>query len=115
MWETWVCSLGWEGPLEEGTNWEYMATHSSILAWKIPWTEEADRLQSMGCKELDMIEGRQFLSFFSGQWCLYTHSFADTDVLQTFAKNDVNLGSVALIDAVYQIKRDLFWFLLLRV
>ena len=33
--ETWVYSLGWEDPLEEG-----MATHSSILAWKIPWTEE---------------------------------------------------------------------------
>ena len=35
MWETWVRSLGWEDPLEEG-----MATHSSILAWRIPWTEE---------------------------------------------------------------------------
>ena len=35
MQETWVQSLGWEDPLEEG-----MATHSSILAWKIPWTEE---------------------------------------------------------------------------
>ena len=36
-------SLGWEDPLEEE-----MATHSSILAWKIPWTEEPDGLQSMG-------------------------------------------------------------------
>ena len=43
MWETWVQSLGWEDPLEKG-----MATHSSILAWRIPWTEEPDRLQSMG-------------------------------------------------------------------
>ena len=33
-----------------------MATHPSILAWKIPWTEEPDRLQSMGCKELDTTE-----------------------------------------------------------
>ena len=33
MQETWVCSLGWEDPLEKGT-----ATHSSILAWRIPWT-----------------------------------------------------------------------------
>ena len=33
--ETWVCSLGWEDPLEEG-----MATQSSILVWRIPWTEE---------------------------------------------------------------------------
>ena len=43
MQETWVQSLGWEDPLEEG-----MATHSSILAWRIPWTEAPDRLQSMG-------------------------------------------------------------------
>ena len=43
MQETWVQSLGWEDPLEEG-----MATHSSILAWRIPWTEEPGGLQSMG-------------------------------------------------------------------
>ena len=40
---TQVQFLGWEDPLEES-----MATHSSILAWRIPWTEEPDRLQSMG-------------------------------------------------------------------
>ena len=43
MLETWVQSLGWEDPLEKG-----MATHSGILAWRIPWTEEPDRLQTMG-------------------------------------------------------------------
>ena len=43
LWETWVQSLGQEDTLEEE-----MATHSSILAWKIPWTEEPGRLQSMG-------------------------------------------------------------------
>ena len=43
IWETSVQFLGWEDPLEKG-----MATHSRILAWKIPWTEEPDRLQSMG-------------------------------------------------------------------
>ena len=43
MWETWVQSLDWEDPLEKG-----MATHSSILAWRIPWTREPGRLQSMG-------------------------------------------------------------------
>ena len=43
MWETWVRSLGWENPLQKGT-----ATHSSILAWRIPWAEETGRLQSMG-------------------------------------------------------------------
>ena len=41
--ETWVRSLDWKDPLEEG-----MATHSSILAWRIPWTEEPGGLQSMG-------------------------------------------------------------------
>ena len=43
MQETWVQALGWEDPLEKE-----MATHSSILAWKIPWTEEPGGLQSMG-------------------------------------------------------------------
>ena len=43
MQETWVQSLGQENPLEK----EGMATHSSILAWRIPWTEEPGRLQSM--------------------------------------------------------------------
>ena len=43
MQETWVRFLGWEVPLEEG-----MTTHSSILAWRIPWTEEPGGLQSMG-------------------------------------------------------------------
>ena len=41
MQETWVQSLGWEDPLEKG-----MATHSSLLAWRIPWTEEPGGLQS---------------------------------------------------------------------
>ena len=43
MRETWVRFLGWEDPLEED-----MATHSSILAWRIPWTEEPGGLQPMG-------------------------------------------------------------------
>ena len=47
MQETWVQSLGWEGPLEEG-----MATHSSILAWKIPWAEEPGGLQSVGSQRV---------------------------------------------------------------
>ena len=45
--ETWVQSLGQEGPLEKG-----MATHSSILAWRIPWTEKPGRLQSMGLQRV---------------------------------------------------------------
>ena len=51
MQETWVQYLDGENPLEKG-----LATHSSILTWRIPWTEEAGGLQSMGQKELDMIE-----------------------------------------------------------
>ena len=47
MQETWVRSLGWEDPLEEG-----MATHSSMLAWRIPWTEEPGGLQSMGSRRV---------------------------------------------------------------
>ena len=46
MLETWVLSLGWEDALEKG-----IITHCSILAWRIPWTEEPGGLQSMGCKE----------------------------------------------------------------
>ena len=47
MWENWVQFLGWEDTLEKGT-----ATHSSILACRIPWTEEPDRLQSMGSQRV---------------------------------------------------------------
>ena len=43
--------MGWEDTLEKG-----MATHPSILAWRIPWTEEPDMLQSRGHKELDTTE-----------------------------------------------------------
>ena len=51
MWETWVRALGPEEPLEKE-----ITTHSSILAWRIPWTEEPGRLQSWSCKESDMTE-----------------------------------------------------------
>ena len=47
MWETWVRSLGWEDPLEKR-----MAAHFSILAWRIPWTEEPGKLQSMGLQRV---------------------------------------------------------------
>ena len=51
MQETWVRALGWEDPLGKGK-----ATHSRILAWRIPWTEEPGGLPSMGSKELNMTE-----------------------------------------------------------
>ena len=51
MWETQAPSLGQEDPLEKG-----MTTHSSILAWRIPWTEHSDKPQSMGRNESDTTE-----------------------------------------------------------
>ena len=51
MLEMWVQSLGHEDPLEKET-----ATHFSVLAWRIPWTEEPGGLSSMGCRESDMTE-----------------------------------------------------------
>ena len=44
----WVQSLGWENPLEKG-----MATHTSIPAWRVPWTEKPGKLQSRGLQEAD--------------------------------------------------------------
>ena len=55
MWETWVRSLGLKDPLEKE-----MATRSSILAWRIPWTEELGGLQSWGRKKSDTTECLHF-------------------------------------------------------
>ena len=51
MWETWVCSLGWEDPLEKGK-----ATHSSILTWRIPWTVAHQAPMSMGILQAKILE-----------------------------------------------------------
>ena len=56
---------GWEDPLEKG-----MATHSSILAWRIPWTEEPGQLQSMGSQELDTTEQ---LTLFTSRLIIVLH------------------------------------------
>ena len=70
MWETWVWFLSGEDPLEKG-----MATHSSILAWRIPWTEEPGRLQSMGSQRVrhDWVVFTFTLSFL--KTCLNNSSF----------------------------------------
>ena len=60
--ETWVWSLGCDDPLEEG-----MATHSSILAWRIPWMEDPGRHSPWDRKESDMTERL----YFFGSTCLY--------------------------------------------
>ena len=49
MWESWVQALGWEDPLEKQT-----VIHSRTIAWKVPWTEEPGRLQSMGSQRVRM-------------------------------------------------------------
>ena len=64
MQETWVQSLAQEDALKKG-----MATHSSILAWRIPWTEEPGGLESMGHKELDTTK---WLTFFIKQSRVYS-------------------------------------------
>ena len=61
MWETRVRSLGQEDPLEKE-----MATHSSILAWRIPWTEEPGGLQSTGSQRVDTTEWLYLLTYLPG-------------------------------------------------
>ena len=58
MWETQIRFLGWEDPLEKE-----MAIHSTTLAWKIPWTEEPDRLQSMGSQSRTRLSNFTSLHF----------------------------------------------------
>ena len=65
VWETQIGSLGWEDPLEKG-----MATHSSILAWRMPWTEEPGRLQSMGLQRVGQDQVTNTLTSLSS----FTHS-----------------------------------------
>ena len=59
-----VQSLSWEDPLEEGK-----ATHSSILAWSIPWTEEPGGLQSIGFKESNMTEATERRTAYDSLAC----------------------------------------------
>ena len=66
MQEPWVQSLGQEDPLEKE-----MATHSSTVAWRIPWTEESGRLQSMGLQVSDTTER---LNPHQQAFCVYTNT-----------------------------------------
>ena len=68
MRETWVRSLGWEDPLEEG-----MATHFSILAWRIPWSDEPGRLQSIGSQRV----GHDLVTFTSLHFTSHIKCFPD--------------------------------------
>ena len=66
MWEAWVWSLGWEDPLEKGK-----ATHSSILTWIFPWTEEPGGLQSMGLQRVGHDWVTNTFTFFLSSWVTY--------------------------------------------
>ena len=72
MRETWVWSLGWKDPLEKGT-----ATHSDILAWMIPWTEEPGGLQSTGLQRVR----HDWATFTSLHWRLWSPRIATTQSL----------------------------------
>ena len=76
MWETRLRSLGWEDPLEKE-----MTTHSSILAWRIPWTEEPGRLQSTGLQSLTRPSNFTFT---------FSASFAETIVMKVFVSGIYN-------------------------
>ena len=75
MQETWVRPLGQEDPLEKE-----MATHSSTLAWKIPWTEKPGRLQSMESQRVrhDWVTSLSF-TFVNVSWCFHYHLWASDE------------------------------------
>ena len=84
MWETWIQSLGWEDPLEES-----MATHSSILAWRIPWTEEPGGLQSTGLQRIGWLSIHSaqhiLLSIVAAQSYISTNSVCGFPLLHILA------------------------------
>ena len=69
-----VLSLGWEDPLEEGR-----ATHSSILAWKMPWIEEPGRLQSMGSQRAGHDQGN--LAYMLADTWVHTTALYSTEII----------------------------------
>ena len=77
MWETQVWSLSWDNPLEKE-----MATCSSILTWKIPWTEKPGRLQSMGSQRVGHDWATSVSFFLSFLYFLYANPLSDVYILQ---------------------------------
>ena len=99
---TWIQSLGWEDPLEEG-----MATHSGILAWRIPWTEEPGGLQSVGSqsqtglKQLSPHIGTQAEKggTWQGRWsvCLKPSVQKTVILLASHFSSDIKKSSLVLL------------------
>ena len=85
--ETWVPFLGQEGPLEKK-----MATHSSVLAWIVPWTEEPGGLQSMGVtKESDMTE--QISTHTHTHTCTRTHTHTHSGQLRILTSHGYSMAT----------------------
>ena len=80
MQKTWVQSLGWEDPLEKR-----MATHSSILAWRTPWTEEPGQLQSMGLQRIGHDLGTNTYTHTRTHTHTHTHTFLSSTVVFLYA------------------------------
>ena len=92
----WVQSLGWQVPLEEGT-----ATHSSILAWRIPWTEEPGRLQSIGLQR-----DRHNWSDLA-----HTHAYMYIYLYESMVFHTVSAEEMgtAKTNGVYKVVRETLW------
>ena len=86
MWETWVQSLGREDPLEKE-----MATHSSTLAWRIPWTEEPGELQSMGlhgvAKSWTRLSNLTFIFTLSD--AVFQHETYEKNIIRNVISNNI--------------------------
>ena len=110
MQETWVQSLIWEDPLEQG-----MATYSSILAWKIPWTEEPGSYSPVGQKEMDGHDWSDWtLTTYSIQWSLtntiMTMPLKDGKKNQSSVRRGINIWlSVHTHTCMKYIKRGVEW------
>ena len=98
--ETWVQSLAWEDPLEKGK-----ATHSSILAWRIPWTVQSMGLQRVGqsdtTERLSLTQGVEGVASVTGTWWEWLISIQDVsrvalpeDARGTRTLSDVRHGSI---------------------
>ena len=110
MQETWVQFLGWEDGPEEG-----MATHSSILAWEIPWTEEPGGLYSpWGCKELDTTERLSLLLFtYNISLSLYVNLYLEFTSILAVSGGGIFFYKNSLVLRWEKLARILIFFYLL--
>ena len=96
MQKTWVQSLGWEDPLEKR-----MATHSSILAWRTPWTEEPGQLQSMGLQRIGHDLGTNTYTHTRTHTHTHTHTHSFPQLLCFYML--VSLGMVLNFSSHFEV------------